>query len=113
LIPESLWHGAEAYGFRGSAWTRARVAKVIEEEFGVAYDKSRVSRLLKRLGWTRQAPIRRAGQRDEQAIERWRMATWPRLLCGERCVKHIFRSQAPISRLPRHERALLGVGQVA
>jgi transposase len=80
LIPEFLWHGAEAYGFRGSVWTCARVAKVIAEEFGVAYDKSHVSRLLKRLGWTAQMPVQRAGQRDEQAIELWRRATWPRLL---------------------------------
>jgi transposase len=80
LIPEFLWHGAEAYGFRGSVWTCARVARVIEEEFGVAYDKSHVSRLLKRLGWTPQMPIQRASQRDEHAIERWRSVTWPRLL---------------------------------
>jgi transposase len=36
-IPEFLWHGPEAYGFRGRVWTRARVARVIEEEFGVRY----------------------------------------------------------------------------
>jgi len=53
MIPEFLWHGAEAYGFRGSVWTCARIAKVIEEEFGVAYDKGHVSRLLKQLRWTR------------------------------------------------------------
>src|SRR5579864_6380073 len=35
LIPEFLWHGAEAYDFRGSVWTCRRIAKVIEEEFGV------------------------------------------------------------------------------
>jgi transposase len=34
MIPEFLWHGAEAYGFRGEAWTCARVADVILEEFG-------------------------------------------------------------------------------
>src|SRR4051812_41678920 len=34
LIPEFLWHGAEAYGFRGEVWTCARIAKVIEEELG-------------------------------------------------------------------------------
>jgi transposase len=79
-IPEFLWHGAEAYGFRGSVWTCRRVAKVIEEELGVVYNKGHVSRLLKRLRWTPQMPIRRAAQRDEQAIERWRNATWPRLL---------------------------------
>src|SRR5487761_556722 len=51
-IPEFLWHGPEAYGFRGQLWTCSRVAKVIEEEFGVAYNKGHVSRLLKRLRWT-------------------------------------------------------------
>src|SRR3954452_201000 len=35
LIPEFLWHGPEAYDFRGDVWTCARVARVIEEEFGV------------------------------------------------------------------------------
>jgi transposase len=37
LIPEFLWHGPEAYGFRGHVWTCARFAKVIEQEFGIAY----------------------------------------------------------------------------
>lgn len=79
LIPEFLWHGAEAYGFPGNVWTCARVAAVIEEEFGVAYDKGHVSRLLKELHWTPQVPIRRAMQRDEEAIQRWRDEVWPQL----------------------------------
>jgi len=79
LIPEFLWHGPEAYGFRGEVWTCSRIAKVIEEEFGVAYHKSQVARLLKQLHWTPQVPIRRASQRDEQAIERWRGEVWPEL----------------------------------
>ena len=84
LIPELLWHGAEAYGFRGSVWTCGRVAKVIEEEFGVAYDKGHVSRLLGRLRWSPQMPARRASQRDEAAIERWRAEIWPRRLAESR-----------------------------
>jgi transposase len=79
LIPESLWHGAEAYGFRGAVWTRARVARVIEEEFGVRYHPGHVGRLLAELRWTPQVPIRRAIQRDEQAIRRWRDEVWPDL----------------------------------
>lgn len=79
LIPELLWHGPEAYGFRGRAWARARVAKVIEWEFGVRYHKGHVGRLLKGLGRTPQPPIRRAIQRDEGAIRRWREETWPEL----------------------------------
>ena len=78
-IPEFLWHGPEAYGFRGQVWTCARVARVIEEEFGVRYHKDHVGRLLKDLGWTPQQPIRRAIQRDEEAIRRWRDEIWPEL----------------------------------
>jgi transposase len=80
MIPEFLWHGAEAYGFRGQVWTCGRVARVIEWEFGVRYDKGHVSRLLKHLRWTPQMPIGRATQRDEAAIEHWRSEVWPRLL---------------------------------
>ncbi len=79
LIPEFLWHGPEAYGFRGEVWTCARVALVIEEEFGVRYHKDHVGRLLKELRWTPQVPIKRAIQRDEVAIERWRDEVWPEL----------------------------------
>src|SRR5512135_1204880 len=79
LIPEFLWHGAEAYGFRGEVWTCARIARVIEEEFGVRYHKDHVGRLLRELQWTPQAPIRRAIQRDEDAIRHWRDAVWPEL----------------------------------
>jgi transposase len=78
-IPEVLWHGAEAYGFRGEAWTCARIAQVIAEEFGVRYHKDHVGRLLRELRWTPQVPIRRAIQRDEQAIRRWRNEVWPEL----------------------------------
>jgi transposase len=77
LLPDFLWHGAESYGFRGDVWTCERVAGVLSEEFGASYSKSQVSRLLKRIGWTPQVPITRAIQRDEEAIERWRVESWP------------------------------------
>ena len=79
LIPEFLWHGAEAYGFRGDVWTCARIALVIEEESGVPYHKGHVARLLEELQWTPQVPIIRATQRDEEAICRWRAKVWPEL----------------------------------
>jgi transposase len=79
LIPDFLWHGAEAYGFRGEVWTCARLARVIAEEFGVAYHPGHVARLLRALGWTPQVPITRAIQRDEEAIERWQREVWPAL----------------------------------
>lgn len=79
-IPEFLSHGAEAYGFQGQFWTCARIARIIGEELAVFYHKDHVSRLLRELGWTPQMPIRRASQRDEVAISRWREHVWPKLL---------------------------------
>jgi transposase len=84
LIPEFLWHGAEAYGFWGEVWTCARVTRVIEEEFGVRYHKGYVGKLLQELGWTPQMPIKRSIQRDEAAIRRCRDAVWPELRRRER-----------------------------
>lgn len=82
MLPDFLSHGAEAYGFRGDVWTCARVGTVIEQEFEVKYDKSQVSRLLKRLNWTPQKPIKRASQRDEAAIASWRTEVWIELKKG-------------------------------
>jgi transposase len=79
LLPDYLSHGAEAYGFRGEVWTCARIAKVIEWEFGVSYHKAHVSRLLKNLAWTPQRPMQRAAQRDETQIAEWRTDVWPEL----------------------------------
>ncbi len=78
-LPDFLWHGAEAYGFRGDVWTCPRIAQVIQWELGVSYHKDHVSRLMKELGWTPQIPVTRAIQRDEAAIERWRETVWPEL----------------------------------
>ena len=80
LIPDFLWHGPEAYGFRGEYWNCQRVASVLQEEFGVAYHPGHVSRILKELRWTPQIPITRAMQRDEAEIERWQREVWPELL---------------------------------
>jgi transposase len=76
-LPELLTRGAETYGFRGDIWTRDRVADVIWREFSVRYTPRHVGRLLRACGWTLQKPIRRARQRDEEAIRRWQEERWP------------------------------------
>lgn len=72
----------EAYGFRGRVWTCARVAELIRRQFGIRYHPAHVSRLLKSLGLSLQKPQRRAYQRDEEAIERWKEKRWPELKKG-------------------------------
>lgn len=76
-IPELLAKGAEAYGFRGDVWTASRVAAVIERTFGVRYHRDHVGRLLREAGWSRQEPIERATQRNEEAIKQWYAERWP------------------------------------
>jgi transposase len=74
-----LARGPEAYGFRGDVWTRARVRAVIKQEFGVTYSEEHVGRLLRKVDWSRQKPVERASQRDEEEIARWHAETWPEL----------------------------------
>ena len=78
-LPRLLGEGAEAWGFRGDVWTRARVAQVIKQHFGVQFSLSHVGRLLQQIGWSRQKPIERASQRDEEAIAHWRREKWREL----------------------------------
>jgi len=78
-LPALLECGAESFGFRGELWTCSRVAKVIQGEFGVKYHPAHVSRILKELGWTPQKPIRRAKQRKQAEIQRWKEERWPAL----------------------------------
>jgi transposase len=81
-LPELLAQGAPAHGFRGEVWTCARVAEVIRKEFGVSYHPAHVSRLVRALGLSLQKPVRRANQRDEEAIRRWKEERWPELKKG-------------------------------
>jgi transposase len=83
-VPALLERGPSAYGFRGQVWTRKRIAEVLRIEFGVVYHPTHVGRLLKTLRWSPQKPMRRARQRDEAAIARWREQTWPALKKGRR-----------------------------
>src|SRR5258708_39568915 len=57
-------------------WTLARIAEVVRRRFGVDYTLAGLD-LLHRAGWSLQVPARRAAERNEAAIARWREETWP------------------------------------
>jgi transposase len=83
-LPALLERGPEAYGFRGQLWTRSRIAAAIQLTFGISYHPRHVGRLCQVLRWSPQQPARRARQRDEAAIIRWREDTWPALKRGRK-----------------------------
>lgn len=74
--------GPRRAGFATELWTCARVAHVIKREFDIEYHVDHVGRLLRNLGWTPQKPARRARERDEAVIRRWRQRDWPRIKRG-------------------------------
>ena len=91
-LPELLHQGPEAYGFRGHVWTRGRIAAVIQLEYGVSYHPRHVGRVCQTIRWSPQKPARRARQRDEAAITRWREDTWPALKRGRKPRGRVFSS---------------------
>lgn len=67
------------YGFDFGLWTRQIVAEMIRERFKVTYTLPAVGRLLAQLQITPQKPLRRAYQRDEEAVRQWKDQTYPQL----------------------------------
>jgi transposase len=76
---KSLLRGARAHGFSTDLWTLPRVAEVIARTFGVRYHPAHVWKILRGEGWSCQKPERRARERDEAAIQRWRTERWPHI----------------------------------
>jgi transposase len=75
-----LKRGAQRAGYTNDLWTLRRVGKLVEAQFGVRYGISGLWRLLVvDLACSAQKPERRATQRDEEAIARWKRYTWPRI----------------------------------
>lgn len=76
---KQLLRGPMAHGYRTELWTTRRIAEVIERRFGVHYHHNHVGKLLAQCGWSCQKPERRARERDEEAIARWKRTRWPRV----------------------------------
>jgi transposase len=74
-----LIEGARAAGYDTELWTCRRVTELIKQHFGVSYHINHVGRLLHALGFSPQQPKRRARERDEEAIRRWRRYAWPQI----------------------------------
>ncbi|MER5225505.1 winged helix-turn-helix domain-containing protein [Streptomyces flaveus] len=71
-----LAHGS-GHGFQG--WTLKRVKLLIGRMFHVGYTIQGVWKLLRRHGWSAQVPVRRALERDGEAIEVWKAEVWPQV----------------------------------
>jgi transposase len=80
-LEQLLLQGAKTHGWPNDLWTCRRIATLIQRRFGITYHPDHVGRFLhKRLRWSCQKPARRARERDEPAIDRWKRDAFPRIL---------------------------------
>jgi transposase len=75
----ALLQGAMAHDFGTELWTLKRVRVLIERLYGVRFSQVHVWRLLGALGFSSQKPERRAIERDDAAVLKWKRKTWPAL----------------------------------
>jgi transposase len=78
-LRQMLLEGAPAQGFGTELWTIKRVRQLIEREFEHRYSEVHVWRILGGLGFSSQKPERRAIERDEGAVRRFKQHTFPGL----------------------------------
>jgi len=78
-LADILDSGPIAYGFTSGIWTSPMVARVIEEEFSIAYHSAHVSRLLHELGFSVQRPKKTLAQADKVAQSCWIRYKYPNI----------------------------------
>jgi transposase len=79
------------HGFDFGLWTRLVVRKLIADKFGANLGVTAVGKLLAKLGLTPQKPLKRAYERDPEAIEAWKRDTFPSLAKrAKRCGAEIY-----------------------
>lgn len=94
-VVKALLAGPVAQGYKTALWTLPRVALLIKELTGVDYHPGHVWRLLGASGFSCQRPERRALERDDKAIGRWKREVWPTLK------KRLVASAEPLSLLTK------------
>ncbi len=70
---------AKASSFATDGWTLSRISKVIEDKFGLSYSLEHIRRILKNIGFTRQRPKAKDYRQDQEAIDKWKSQTLPKL----------------------------------
>ncbi len=67
------------YGFDFGLWTRQIVSDLIKDRFSIDLGLTAVGDLLHRLGLSPQKPMRRAYERDDAEIKKWKEEVYPEI----------------------------------
>jgi len=63
--------------FEFALWTRDMIREVIKDKFNLKLSAVSVGRLLKKMGFSPQKPLRRAYQQDKERVEKWLNEEYP------------------------------------
>jgi transposase len=109
-----LRQGAKKHGWPNDLWTADRVARLIRQHFGLFFHPEHVRKILKqRLGWTSQKPKRKARERDDKEVQRWKGDELPRILreAFKRQAHLVFLDESGFQLTPSVRRTLAPRGQ--
>lgn len=74
---DAMLAGPQQSGYATEVWTLPRVRALVRKHTGETYHTGHLSRMLRALGLSCQRPERRAIERDEKNIRRWKRVEWP------------------------------------
>jgi transposase len=113
-LEQLLLQGAKAHGWHNELWTADRVARLVRQRFGISYHPEHIRKILKqRLQWTSQKPKRKARERNDKEVERWKDDELPRLLreAWKRQAHVVFLDESGFSLTPSVRRTLAPRGK--
>lgn len=79
LISKILSYTPDELGMNYTLWTSKVVQQYIELHYGIKYNRRSIRKIMTRLGFSAQKPIKLAYQRDPTKIETWLQDTYPKI----------------------------------
>jgi transposase len=113
-LERMLLQGAKKHGWANELWTTRRIAELIRRKFGVSLHHDHVGRFLhKVLKWSPQKPRKKARERNERAIKRWRRDKFPDIVekAGQRHAHLVFLDESGFMLTPTVRRTWGPTGQ--
>jgi transposase len=72
-------HTPDEVGLECVLWTRDTVKEYLKRTYGIEYSRWTIGRLLKRLGFSPQKPMKRAFERDPVKVKQWLKEEYPKI----------------------------------
>jgi transposase len=78
-LRRAIMQNPTEHGFGTELWTLKRVGVVIKRLHDVKFSQAQIWRILVSLGFSPQKPDKRAIERNEEVVRRWKRSKWPAL----------------------------------